>query len=616
MSALLEKLREKVTALGPGPAAELFDTTPNKLRQWLSGATAPPFRIAEQLVAEDEFTNFTFGPTDTPAPGLPVVEWTPDASIAVAMLGRFGDIISILPVCRYIYENYGKPSLVCSREFASVLEGVSYVTPFPLDIPNSNISDALTIARREFPCVLNAQMWGQGFKWEKISNSFDEDQWFSLGMARMFNSKLPLVFDKRDYERETVLRKSVFPKTTKPVILVNVTAGKSSAFMGGAELFRTVQKQCPEFAFVDLGAVQAERIYDLLGLYERAAALVTIDTGTVHLAAATSLPVISLIGPKGWGAARSRANIVARFLYNTTNLSQKIGEAIKRAQPGNYSIEESIPALKEAPVRKIFHVVDMTCPGTDDRRKFAQDSWKRHYDSGAMIPVHVTQYRRTANNIGDRRALPYLKDVLKAAMDQAGPDDLIALTNDDNIFHPDAPQRMRYFGSVYEACSWRRCEFRQRQSMTDSRETWASRNVGHVGRDLFVFQKKWLTKYWDEIPDYILGASEWDYGMGLMLRDFHKIRTSWSNQNNCVLPAELGQGIIGHEAHAQAWAQPDNVDSAPSQVHNRKLVFDYMNDGKTLAKVPRDETFKPLSSGIVPKRPRVIKRLGRRKIEG
>jgi len=139
--------------------------------------------------------------------------------------------------------------------------------------------------------------------------------------------------------------------------------------------------------------------------------------------------------------------------------------------------------------------------------------------------------------------------------------------------------------------------------------------MGHPGRDLFVFQKKWLKDHWDEIPDYILGASEWDYGMGLIIRDFHRVKTTVSNHCLCVLPAELRQGIVGHEVHSQVWAQPENVNSAPSQKHNRRLVFEYLNNGKTLATVRYDENFKPVSVGIV-KRAIVSNRTSRRKIEG
>ena len=115
MKPLVERIRDKVAVLGVNLAAEVFGTSPNHLRKWVSGAATPPWRIAEQLVAEEDFVNTVLGPTEEVAadPKLPVIEWTPDASIAVAMLGRYGDIISILPACRYIYENYGKPSLVC-----------------------------------------------------------------------------------------------------------------------------------------------------------------------------------------------------------------------------------------------------------------------------------------------------------------------------------------------------------------------------------------------------------------------------------------------------------------------------------------------------------------------
>ena len=53
---------------------------------------------------------------------------------------------------------------------------------------------------------------------------------------------------------------------------------------------------------VSLASFKATRIYDLLGLYDIAAGLVSIDTATTHLAAASKVPLLAFCRC-GWSSA-------------------------------------------------------------------------------------------------------------------------------------------------------------------------------------------------------------------------------------------------------------------------------------------------------------------------
>lgn len=51
----------------------------------------------------------------------------------ILQLGRYGDVINVLPIARRHYLNTGeKPWFVIAKEFADILEGVTYVDPFGL----------------------------------------------------------------------------------------------------------------------------------------------------------------------------------------------------------------------------------------------------------------------------------------------------------------------------------------------------------------------------------------------------------------------------------------------------------------------------------------------------
>ena len=66
--------------------------------------------------------------------------------------------------------------------------------------------------------------------------------------------------------------------------------------------------------FVDLDNVKAERIYDLVGLMDAAVGMVTVDTSTLHLAAASCRPYVALtVG--GWNTSVPKGNCALRMDY-------------------------------------------------------------------------------------------------------------------------------------------------------------------------------------------------------------------------------------------------------------------------------------------------------------
>lgn len=498
--------------------------------------------------------------------------------MAIVMLGRYGDIIQILPICRRIAEAYGTPHLVVSTKFASVLDGVSYVKPVPVDLPYSEVRQAVDWAKQQFEFVLQAQVWGTDFKLKCESATYDIESWRLLGFERLFSSgTMPVIFDKRDAGREKLLEDVYLPGDNRPLMLTNLYGGHSSPFSGGVDLQRWVEDTYRStYHIVDLAGVKATRIYDLLALMDRASVLVTMDTATLHLAAAASVPVVSLVAPKGWGASTGRSNIIARVEYNDPALRRKVAQAVdSRAPREPLSMSLVHPVLRRPPTRIIFHSVEIHPQATDARKKFAVDSWEKLYAPGKFVPAYYSRYVRDARKeLGDKRDLPFLKDVLGKALEDAADYDIVAFCNDDNTLNSACLNHILFYGSVYEAVAWRRGEYKpgQHPPLTATPEAWRSASVGHIGHDLFVFTAGWLRSNWNSIPDYVLGASEWDLGMALHIRRFHGVRSDETNVNSNKFPAEPPVGVVGHEIHSPQWAAKDNRLSAPSQVHNRALL--------------------------------------------
>ena len=497
------------------------------------------------------------------------------SKVAIVQLGRFGDIINMLPVCKLIAERHANPTLVVSRQFASVLDGVSYVDPCVIELDNSELTKAVAWAKTKFNVVVRSQIWGNDHQQPRLCRSFGEESWRELGFLGEFdNALLRVEFDRRDLAREQALCNRVI-KGDKPVILVNTTESKSSPFEKGGEFLYAIKaKFGDDFEIVNLAGVKATRIYDLLGLMDKAVLLVSIDTALIHLASASGIPVVALVN-NGWLGSVPRCNLKARITYAEAIADEGlVFDAIRNALKAERVEPIQSPVI--APdKRRIFHAVERHGSNPDQRTIEAQASWDVLYERG-VIPCHLWEYPRSAKDIGDVRDLPYLKDVLQNAMDQASDSDIIMFTNDDNWLHPSLADYIHFHVSVYGPCSSQRCEFKQCQiPRSPTVDECCKLSESHMGRDLFAFTKAWLLDMWEEIPDFILGASDWDLCMALMIRLHHGKPVERESIEPTYFPAEIPRGYVSHQWHEAYWTRPDNESEAQSQVHNRTLFFQW-----------------------------------------
>jgi hypothetical protein len=181
---------------------------------------------------------------------------------------------------------------------------------------------------------------------------------------------------------------------------------------------------------------------------------------------------------------------------------------------------------------------------------------------------------------GEPRPLPFLKDVLLEGLNAAEDGDIIFFTNDDNWLHPSLPAMLRYHIGVFECGCSQRCEFKNAPMPPPTRPasefTHGSRS--HMGRDLFAFTKQWLQTHWDEIPDFILGCSEWDLCVAAIIRNHFGITTTRRNLEQVIHPAEIPLGYVSHVWHSPHWARAAYMNSSPGQLWNRKLFQDWAKD--------------------------------------
>jgi len=258
--------------------------------------------------------------------------------VCFIQLGRFGDLILMLPVFQAVYQRTGfKPFVVVSDEYASVLEGVGYVSPVPVDchwwkdmarareiaeqfglpvvIPqwwNSGDKEPVpSTARGQFPVVCHGKEFHVN---RNVWPNYMASMWAQCGFTIKEMNELPVVFNWRDRDREWALLQEVRRYRRKPMLLVNWT-GISSPFAAMPEYMRVIQRFESQFQIVNLGTLRAERIYDLLGLYDAAAGLITIDTATLHLAGAGNVEYVAFTR-SDWSGSVPKGKCVLEVGYD------------------------------------------------------------------------------------------------------------------------------------------------------------------------------------------------------------------------------------------------------------------------------------------------------------
>lgn len=243
--------------------------------------------------------------------------------------GRFGDILLLLPAFKAWADLTGKPTKVVStREFGTVLEGCSYIAPTLLPISwHFDLKESLRVAQTLSPHVVVTQLHAAG--WENPSAhpdnlaSYSLSMWKRTGFLEHYHT-LPLVIDKRHPARESSLIR-MHVRTKRPLFLVNIE-GWTSPIIGDAKrgLRRILEGLDGAAEVLHLPRAKAMRVYDQLGLMDRAAGMLTSDTMPLHLAPASAMPYIALVRDEGQSASIPKGNCILKVGYS--EIEERYGE--------------------------------------------------------------------------------------------------------------------------------------------------------------------------------------------------------------------------------------------------------------------------------------------------
>lgn len=425
-------------------------------------------------------------------------------------LGRNGDILTLLPLLWHYAQKGERCGLMVAKDYAGLLDGVSYVEPVVFDGKVHELKRAVAQAKTLSKDVMCVQVNGPpdavlecsyrpaGLD-KATTDCFVKEQWKLAGALDLWKEQLPLVFDKR-VEKDTDF--------TKNTILVS-TGGVTSPFPYSELLKELLRMRFPAmedyWAIESLDSIKLDRLYGLLDFYENkhVVCLVASDSAPLHLAwAVPTLPVVALIKdtPSWWHGSPWRANHIDHIRYSDFPFRavQMLDRIASLASPVHRP-----PSASPSP--KIIHVwsdYDIEDRNKENCRKAAQ-SWQAIYGNGGNwvpTPIPVGAVGRDSHTaLKDPKRVPLVKDVLRLASFRADADDVLCLTRADTI----APASLTLDGTPCYA---------HRETIpsgSDSGTSWSP------ACDLFAFTKRWWREHEAEYPDLLL-ANDWAWNRVLM----------------------------------------------------------------------------------------------------
>lgn len=208
----------------------------------------------------------------------------------------------------------------------------------------------------------------------------------------------------------------------------------------------------------------------------------------------------------------------------------------------------------------------------NNRLRYAERTWDIAYSNGLARRVDMWSYPRTSWSIGDKRQVPFLKDVLRYGMDQIGDQDVMVLTNDDTLIN-------QYFWCIARNTLMNRGAFASFRSnlltynIEDAFNYPQSPKRGYgPGRDAFAFKRSWLQEHLDEIPDYVLAHTDWDSTLAMLIRITNGCVPTAEDYCKEHPSSEIDSRFIGHLEHDAYWVQtPETVGNK----YNRKLSDEF-----------------------------------------
>lgn len=437
--------------------------------------------------------------------------------MTIINLGRIGDNINLLPVLYSEHLAGRKPTIVTSQKYSDIFDGVTYCDVKRYSGDPVELSHAIGLCGG-LPDLRLAQVFMNQDQLH-LESSFAKES-YRLGRFKELWRKFPYEFDNRSPERERQLLDQIFPNIgdIQPFIAVALD-GVSSPFANSEHILNGLRQRFSEYKIVDLSTIKAEKFYDILGILDAASCLVTIDTAHLWLSNVSKCPVVTLVND-GWRGSPPPVTSIASFRYSDYHIDQ-ICDAVESC-------------LLDAGT--MIGVVDRF--GKEKRHREAARSQNKAFD----VWFGSQGIERTAQEIGDSRPLPMLKEMLSRAVMFGSDRDIIIWTNDDvkilDLFA--AANHARIFGAVS-----------------------IRRDQKHIGREMFAFRWDWLADRLRDFPDVAVACPWFDLAIAAWIRKQFGWNSTMQNLEWDLYPCEIpNDGIFIHHDHESSWLDKTEMPAA------------------------------------------------------
>lgn len=456
------------------------------------------------------------------------------------MLGRYGDILNILPTIKNEADKNPKqkPYLVVAKDYYSITNGITYLNKikFEGDFRFVNVARRLVEQNYLNLDIKNCSIYGKDYHIEKKTWNYQRESW-RLSETNLIWGEHQIEFDNRDRDREKKFIDRLNIDKNKKIILLSLK-GTSSPLECANELKEYLINNIPfDYQIVDISEERAEFIYDLIGLYEIAHSLISIDTSTLHLAnAVPNLPVISLItdAKDYWHKSFWRPNHILRLDYSEVSANHKT--ILDYAKHGWLSKRKTIRMVTSSKVNDgdTIRRIDTAKKTWDRENKLTKGMWEFY------------NYRNEADSP------PKIKNMINKIAEMSNEDDILAICNSDIYFVPFITGEI-IDKIKYESIYFHRHDFYYKIEEPNLTENKVMEGKWYPGSDMFVFTKRWWERNKDLYPDMYYGREAWD----MVMRNLIKMTKGVEIHN-----------AIYHEKHTSYW---EHNKSDNYNIQNRSL---------------------------------------------
>jgi predicted GH43/DUF377 family glycosyl hydrolase len=488
----------------------------------------------------------------------------------IIQLGRYGDIINLLPLAYHAHKQGERWGLMVAKEFAGLLDGVSYVDPIVFDGEPWDLVRAHEQATKLCDTVQCSQVVGNPEDVKRYTfnpagrdkartESFQRESWDLLGRLDVWKLQPALVFDQRNKDREAKLLSTIKKSTKKTVALC--MSGVTSPF-----LYQDLMRHLlAKYNVVDIGAIKAERIYDLLAIMEKAHCVIAIDSAPLHLAYALNVPVCALINdkPSLWHGSTWRPNHIFHCRY--ADFPIRCVDMLRAMD--NIGKSGWFSPIRHIAKKRVIHAWSMyeLSDDTMERHLVAKENWRQFHEGNCWIntPMEPSVFGRDSRTVmKDPVRVPFLKDVVRNAGMRCRDEDVIVLTRSDTIMGDTVA------AGVY---TQNPC-FARRAIVEKGQRFW------HPNADLFAFTKDWWRKHQHEIPDLLMSGDNYWSRVMLELFKAHgatELEFAISRGRGKVINhgIDIPPRIRHNETLSRAWLMERNIKSAVPPIADQCELF-------------------------------------------